>query len=252
MSRAQLPVVTSKHLRLLEVLNETAYNGRAIRKLLVRCLRALGLKVCGCVRVAYSSVGEHHGMAALGRVEKKPDGGYVTCAGLNMSLTVPRDPARFSRDQFARLIYHEVLHWKGVKHDEMTEDQRWCRGAAPAWCSDVEVVFRASKATPDKAAAKTEAKKAKLAHAREKLVNAERKLKLAETIVKRWQRRVAAAERALARVDDRDRLSSTYGKTPAPEAETPPSCRCAGLNFHPDVPCPVPGHEKAVPMRSAS
>ena len=204
--RAELPDVSSKHLRVLELRNETAYDTRAIRKLVVRCLRALMLKVRGCVRVTYSSVNEHHGVAAIGRQIKRvvdssfygkvslEASGYVTRSGLNMALTVPRDPRLFSRDQFARLILHEALHWKGVRHEDMTDHQRYCSGPAPAWCLDVEVAFQPKPPVDPNAA-----REKKLAHAKAMLGRSERRLKLATTIVKRWKRRVSAAERALVR-----------------------------------------------------
>lgn len=193
MSHAELPQVATKHLRMLEVRNETRYRTRAIRTLIVRCLRALGLKVRGLVRVAYSTASEHYGFAALGHEERKVDGGYITRSGLNMTLTLPRDPGAFSRDQFARVILHEALHWKGVRHGDMTDEQRYCKGDAPAWCSDIEVAFAPLLEHPK------DGRKGKLAHARAMLARAERKLKLATTIEKRWRRRVAAAERAVAR-----------------------------------------------------
>jgi hypothetical protein len=187
MSRhAELPEVSHLHLRKLQVLNETGYATRAIRSLLVRCLRFYGMRVRGVVRVTYSSFGGHRGCAALGSGPKQ--------VGLNMVLTLPRDPAEADVEQFARVVRHEFLHWRGVPHSEMADGVLYCRGPAPAWAAGVVLAHAAPRAVdPD------EVRDRKLAHARSMLKRAETRAKRAETIVKRWQRRVRAAERATAR-----------------------------------------------------
>ena len=109
-----------------------------------------------------------------------------------MVLTVPRNPANFSKEQFAKVILHEALHWKGVEHVDMTENQRWCRGPAPQWASDVEVVFIV-KAAPDP----MEALKKRLVHAEKMLAKATKRARMARTLEKKWLKKVTAAERSI-------------------------------------------------------
>lgn len=201
-NRAALPKVTRHHLQHLQVLNETGYDTRAIRRLIIRALRAQGMRVRGAVRVVYTGGGDaHHGCAALGD--------NIHWCGLNMSLSVPRDPSQLDVGQFARVIRHECMHWRGVRHGDMTEDQLYCRGATPQWAEGVSIAHR-DKPVPSKASQRED----KLAHARVMLAIAERKARLAATIVKRWKRRVAAAERALARAAEPVRMAADQGGAP--------------------------------------
>jgi hypothetical protein len=185
--RAKLPEVTHKHLSGLQIVNDTGYDTRAIRSLMIRALRAQGMRVRGAVRIAYSSqeLG-HHGCAALG------DSVHVT--GLNMALSVPRDPAKFSVREFALVMRHEAMHWRGVLHGDMSDDQRYCRGELPEWAEGIVVAHR-TEAPPSA----DEIRVKKVAHAQTMLKRAETRLRRAETFVKKWKRRVAAAERAAKR-----------------------------------------------------
>jgi hypothetical protein len=98
-------------------------------------------------------------------------------------------------EQFARVIRHEVLHWRGVQHSEMADGILYCRGPVPEWAAGIVLVHAAPKVA-DPAAMRD----AKLAHARAMLKRAETRARRAETIVKRWERRVCAAERVVARM----------------------------------------------------
>jgi len=186
MSRVALPSVTHRHLRHLEIQNETGYRTRAIRTLVVRALRFYGMAVRGVVRIAYSPVGGHRGCAALGNSAAR--------AGLNMALTLPRDPGEADSEQFARVIRHEVLHWREAGHADMGPDILYCQGPAPEWAAGVTLEH-----VVPKAADPTEARDRKLAHARSMLKCARTRAKRAETIVQKWARRVRAAERAVER-----------------------------------------------------
>ena len=86
------------------------------------------------------------------------------------------------------------MHWRGVEHADMTEDQLYCRGPVPAWAEGVVISHR-EKAAPSR----QEQRDKKLVHAREMLKRAETRLLRAETLVKRWRRRAGAAERAIER-----------------------------------------------------
>lgn len=203
------PTTLTRHLRSLEVRNETRYDTRAIRKLVVACLRSLRLDVCGVVRVAYG-VGEAHlGEAYLGdhiydrrHLEDVPDKlpRLRTRQGQSMVLTLPRDPAQFSRDLFARVVLHEALHWKGVEHKDMTESQLRCTGPAPAWAEGVEVIHRDPK--PEKSRAEVFAER--LEHATKMIERAEAReryyaglLLRTANVKKKWERRKRLAEREI-------------------------------------------------------
>lgn len=182
----------------LSIVNETSYDTRAIRTLVIAALREVCLPVRGAVRITYSKARgktpahHHRGSAAMGRTIRLQDGSFHTNQGLTMVLTLPRDPSMLDVAHFALVIRHEALHWKGVDHKDMTENQLWCRGPTPSWAEGVTIanVVR-SKPNPIDQRAK------RLAHARTMLTKSERKAKLADTLVKRWKRRVAALERAM-------------------------------------------------------
>lgn len=188
----------------LSVKNETSYDTIAIRKLVIAALREVCLPVRGTVRITYSSAAEeqdprhhHRGSAAMGRTTRNEDGSFRTLQGLTMVLTLPRNPEKLDVTHFALVIRHEALHWKGVDHKDMTENQLWCKGPTPAWAENVAVPFKVrAKPNPRDERAK------RLERARAMLKKSERKAKLAETLVKRWKRRVAALERAMLKTVD--------------------------------------------------
>ena len=115
----KLPKVRREHLNSLRIENETRYDTRAIRTYAIRCLRALNLQVRGVIRVAYTNKRRVAGAAAIG-------GERVFQSGLNMVMLMPRDPGKLDVASFARVLHHEALHWRGVRHEDMTDDQRYC------------------------------------------------------------------------------------------------------------------------------
>ena len=197
MTSAQHPKL-HKHWRdSLHVVNETGYDTRALRRVIVRAILAVCLPVRGTVRVTYDQKRTrsnwHGGSAAMGRVIKEAEG-YRTLQGLTMVLTLPRDPKLFDLANFARTAHHEVLHWKGVDHSEMTDDQRYCRGPVPSWAEGIVVGFEEpTKPDPSEAGAK------RLQHAQEMLAKARTRAKRAATIEKKWKHKVDGMIRAAAR-----------------------------------------------------
>jgi len=199
-SRARHPRLHEEWRTSLRITNDTGYDTRAIRKIVVRALKAVCLPVRGAVRIAYSagSFGDfgdaryrHHGEAVMGSTHRREDGSFVTYQGLTMVLTLPRKPEEADVGYFARVALHEALHWKGVDHKDMTENQLHCAGPLPEWAEGISLTHAVRcSPSPDALRAK------RLAHAQKMLRNAERKAKLAQTIVKRWKRRTSALERA--------------------------------------------------------
>lgn len=187
----------------LHITNETRYDTRAIRSLVIAALKQVVLPRRGAVRIVYSRATSleparrhHAGEAAIGTQVKRLDGraGYETFQGLTMVLTLPRNPALLDVGHFALVIVHEALHWKGVDHKDMNENQLWCRGPAPTWAEGVTIAHREKRMTDPLAAIA----KRRL-HAQAMLERSERKAKLAATLVKRWRRRLGAIERAAAK-----------------------------------------------------
>ena len=199
MTQARHPKLHKRWRDSLRVVNETGYDTRALRRAIVGAIRAVCLPVRGTVRVTYDRsrdakpVGWHGGSAAFGHVVKEAEG-YRTLQGLTMVLTLPRDPKLFDLANFARTAHHEALHWKGVDHSEMTDDQRYCRGPVPSWAEGIVVGFEEpTKPDPSEAGAK------RLQHAQEMLAKARTRAKRAATIEKKWKRKVDGMIRAAAR-----------------------------------------------------
>lgn len=130
----------------------------------------------------------------------------VGCAWIQTRRELPPDVDQpLDIAAFVWLVRHEVGHWRGLDHKQMHptmrrwEDWKKAGKPLPAWAASVSVAIdeapppRARKARPDPNVAR--AKRAD--HARVMLAKAERKAKLAATLVKRWTRRVSAAERAV-------------------------------------------------------
>lgn len=183
----------------LVVENETRWSTTAIRSVVVRCLRHLGMRVRGHVRVVYSTskreLRDHNGRAALGHQHKRPDGSYWTAPGLNMSLSLPRDPARLNLAHFCRVILHEALHWKGVDHKDMTPDQLWCRGPLPAWAEGAPpLVHRDVKPMKPKPT-REEIAERKLEAMRARVAKLAGQLARTEKLLKKWRRKLRDAER---------------------------------------------------------
>ncbi len=181
--------------RTLRVVNHTRYDARAIRRILAACLRSFGMKVRGYVRIAYSKkLGEpgwHGGRAMLGS---------LASPGTHMLLTLPRDPKRVSGEEFARVVHHEVLHWRGVQHGDMPPAQKLCLSWwIPSWFTALGPRGFIAHRGPKPPVAPDVRRERKIEHARTMLAKAERKQKLATTLVKRWKRRLDAAERAFAK-----------------------------------------------------
>jgi hypothetical protein len=206
-------------MRVLRIVNDTAYDGRAIRSLVVACLRAQGLKVHGAVRIAYSSqAGGHHGVAALGDETYRP-----SRSGLNMALTLPRDPQELDEAQFARVVHHEVMHWRGVRHEDMTDEGRYCMSTwTPSWYAawrdgrePVRLIVRDGTIigdarigwTPPRTVAPADERTRRIEHARAMLKKARTRVLRAQTLEARWRRRLGALERAALRASEGERTN---------------------------------------------
>lgn len=199
-----LPRATHEHVRALRLMNETAYDGRAIRSMLVACLRFLGLRVRGAVRVTYATRGRgmgHHGRAALGDEDLVPN-----LSGLNMVLCLPRDPRKLDEGVLAWLMHHEALHWKGVRHEDMTDEQLYVGSWRPSWWQvwrrDREAALLTDAGpsavgwTPAPVRAPADESADKIRHAEAMLKKARTRVLRAQSVEARWRRRLAGLEAA--------------------------------------------------------
>lgn len=188
-----LPAASGRHATQLEVRNETGYDGRALRRILVRLLRERGLRVTGVVRVRYApALGTR---ASLGEVRRTPYGerGWRSYQGLRMAVAVP--PAgMLDVPELVRLLRLAVHHWAGASNDDLPDSV--LRAPAPAWAA-AEAVPHTERVTLVRPGRKLQDPTvAKLARARKALAQAEAQERRAAKLVAKWRRRLAALERA--------------------------------------------------------
>lgn len=121
--------------------------------------------------------------------------GYAHYHGGPVRMHVPRPKRIKDRERFTRSVAqvweHELYHTINVKHREMDRDLRWCCQPVP-WAEGLEVRERGTKAPskPAPAPTPTPAPEQPAAHP---------KLKRAEQNKRRWEKRLATANRMLGR-----------------------------------------------------
>lgn len=190
--------------------NHTRHASADLERIILGALAEFGITshAHDRVRVA-SSAGGYSGYCYYGR-NKPPPGRPRMWLRIPPEVDVPR---------LVWLVRHEVAHWANLRHAQMgtalrywSRDERLrpvagpvgCERPIPAWAegltvavvADVEPVVRKIRREVD-----ADARRAKrIEHARTMLARAERRAKIAATCVKRWRRRLAAAERAQAKV----------------------------------------------------
>lgn len=131
-------------------------------------------------------------------------GGKGTVDNVNDALT-SRGDKPLDVAAFVWLVRHEVAHWRGLKHKQMASTIRhwnaWKDAGRPlpSWAEGLTVAIdaappvRVKKPVPS---ADVEREK-RVAHARAMLAQAEKKSTTAAMLVKRWTRRLGAADRAV-------------------------------------------------------
>jgi len=182
--------------------NRTRYRSADLEAIILRVLDSFGIAKHGRDRVVvqYGRVG-FSGCAYVGPIMRW--NGHA-----RMRLRLP-DPAKstkaFDVAAFVWLVRHEVAHWSGLHHPDMAPTlRRWAAWEAagrpvPVWAEGMTVAIEDAPSPPAKPRPTADARReAKLQHAQEMLARARRKAALAETLVRRWERRARAAERAIA------------------------------------------------------
>ncbi len=167
-----------------------------------------------------------HGLGWFGdddqpTIDRRGGRACLDCSG---NAKIPPKP--FDFPQFVWLVRHEVGHWRGLDHSQMGPSLLYWRrpeGRArlrsfvasgpvgselplPAWAADLDVAVEDAEPDLRKPRPTADAtREEKLSHARVMLAKSERKAKTAATLVKRWRRRVSAAERAISAAASRNR-----------------------------------------------
>ena len=165
-----------------------------------------------------------------------------------MTLRVP-DPSRVPLDAVTRiqpldvaafvwLVRHEVAHWRGLKHKQMSATIRYWKAwnvagrPLPSWADGLTVAIDDAPPARTKKAAPSadDARVKRVAHARAMLEKAEKKVKTADMLVKRWTRRLGAADRAIQRAATKgsSRPSGQADKRTSGQAVT--ACMCGQID----------------------
>lgn len=186
----------------LTIRNETRYSTRALRSLVVACERHLGLRWSRTVIFRYSKKSMQWGHAAyphgitgsFGAGRKGSN--FTSGEGTWAEFFLPGDQSRFRFADFAWLIEHELLHNKGIKHGDMTSEQRHGHMTIPPrWAETLAakgVPFRVPVKKVVDPKARVQQRAAKV-HA--KLEHWESKLKRAERMVKKYRAKARYYER---------------------------------------------------------
>lgn len=199
--------------------NSTRYSTTDLERILLLALVDAGITSHAHDRIAikYSSSGSFTGWCYYGDVTPP----ILRSTGQRRTRMVLRlPPVLESSDvanvatvgdvrHFVWLIRHEVAHWQGLRHRQMSDAMvhtsvwRTLGCPLPIWAETITIGIeplavladrkQARRALPDRDVERDKRK----THALAMLAKAERKAKLAATLVKRWTRRVKSADRAI-------------------------------------------------------
>lgn len=186
--------------------NRTRYRTADLEAVILLALEEAGLGRGGRDRVVVVYGTGFSGWCYKGRITRW--NGHA-----RMRLRLPRPSPAGAQDGwtfdvagFVWLVRHEVGHWRGLDHSQMHPMIRdwkpWIDAGKPlpAWAADLRVAIEDAEPDLRKPRPTADAQReAKVEHARAMLARAERRAKLAATIEQRWRRRLAAAERAIAK-----------------------------------------------------
>ena len=182
--------------------NRTNYRTLDLRRILMACCREDGFKVPqgALVRVVYSrNRGRVSGWASSGAKNIHDDRkGSHPCA---MVMRLPR--SNYSVEHIIAVIRHEVGHWRGLKHSQMsgsllrTYDFRL---ADHPWAQNLPLGVQEAPKAPtmdDRVAARE-------AHVRAMLARHEAKLRRQKALVVRWREKAKYYDRKAAKAATRD------------------------------------------------
>ena len=165
----------------MRIHNNTAYRTADLRKFFLAGIRSMGAESNKEIHVHYSRGSVHRGRATYG--QPGVQGSWI-------AMWLPRDPAKLQLSTFARVFEHEVSHNLGVRHQDMSDNVRYCRGALPKWAEGLELTFQAPKPKP-----KVDLVEKREAHARKMEAKWLKKLVAAQRVHRKWKLKVRYYER---------------------------------------------------------
>ncbi len=172
----------------MKVVNKTGYDTGALRKFFRAGLKDIGAELDKKITVVYSHGTRHGGWA------------YYPCGdqlqGRTIRLTIPKDPANLDLKELALTFEHEAYHTLGLRHADMDEETKLCKGPKPAWAEGLEIPFHALEVAPLSGPVPKEERIARReAHARKLAERWARRLKTAQKQLKKWEAKVRYYER---------------------------------------------------------
>ena len=177
--------------------NKTSWSTNDLRAIARAALEAAGAtndpwRCTVYVHVSKRRAGLVHGKAWIGR-RSNPQ---------NWVLFLPRPESVRLRTELLNVVccvaHHEALHAVGARHEDMTEEQRYCRQTLP-WASSLRLRTKAELRPSKPELAPEERREAafedKLTHVRSMHKRSLTRLKRALTFEKKWRRRLKMLER---------------------------------------------------------
>lgn len=196
--------------------NRTSYASADLERIILGALQEFGITKHARERVVVKPYASYSGWCFFGHVQ----------IGKRARMTIRIPTSELDVARLVWLVRHEVGHWAGLEHTQMGTALRYwhrkergrrrpidgpvgCERPIPDWATGLTVsvapatatetptptVIPARRRAPDADALRAD----RLEHARLMLAKAERKAKTAAMLIKRWRRRVGAAERAIER-----------------------------------------------------
>jgi hypothetical protein len=194
----------------LAIHNGTRFRTADIRRMLLAAVRHQGIGHLGDARVRVVRARKHcSGRATLGS-RREP---------IAKSMLL-RLPPRASPERVANLIHHEVLHWAGVRHRDMTPDVRWATDRPPAWFDPARHVLEPELASAAGGPRPDPGARLRAAAMRAKAVT---RLKRARTIEQKWAKKIKLATNRVAKLTQKHRdggASRANQETPLMRSES--------------------------------
>lgn len=118
--------------------------------------------------------------------------GKAWIGGRNMVIRIPRSGA--SRPEVAFVFAHEYAHLRGMRHRAMGPSYKWSTGMSLfAWADAMPLEVKPERGAPTL----DEKRERRIEHARDMVARWEQNVKRGETHLRKWTRRLRAAERRM-------------------------------------------------------
>lgn len=190
----------------IKIVNKTEWSTNDLRAIARAAMEAAGaqprrlvgvplhvLPITVYVNVSRKRDGRVHGRAWIGR--------HGDPQNWELLLPNPKKSAHLRAELLrhaCQVAHHEALHAVGARHEDMTEEQRYCRQAVP-WASKLRLRTKAELRPPKPEPAPEERRQAafeeRASHVRSMHKRALTRLKRALTFEKKWRRRLKMLEK---------------------------------------------------------